>query len=147
MMMKRFTFLSILTLLLAASCAKDAPEAPEGGKVYPYASVSAETGNFPCGGVISTQYADSPYGSDIGKLADNDPSTAFVSRHGQFYVLWSGKKAFSLKSYECIYCILCIAEFFRFFFISRCSDTEQMETISKETVISPVCCPGSYCDH
>lgn len=102
MMMKRFTFLSILTLLLAASCAKDAPEAPEGGKVYPYASVSAETGNFPCGGVISTQYADSPYGSDISKLADNDLSTAFVSRHGQFYVLWSGKKALSLKSYTLV---------------------------------------------
>ena len=102
MMMKRFTFLSILTLLLAASCAKDAPEAPEGGKVYPYASVSAETGNFPCGGIISTQYADSPYGSDISKLADNDLSTAFVSRHSQFYVLWSGKKALSLKSYTLV---------------------------------------------
>ena len=97
-MLKKFSYLIFFATLLVASCAKDAPEAPEQPKVYPYASVSSDNGNLPCGGVISTQFADSPYGFDIGKLVDNDVTTAFVTEHGDFYVLWSGKKAFSLKS-------------------------------------------------
>jgi hypothetical protein len=100
--MKRFSYLTIFALLLVASCVKETPDAPEQQKVYPYASVSAENKNLPCGGVISTQYADSPNGSDIGKLVDNNVFTAFVTNHENFYVLWSGKKAFSLKSYTIV---------------------------------------------
>jgi len=101
-MMKRFSYLVVFASLLVASCAKDAPEAPEQPKVYPYASVNSSNENLPCGGVISTQFADSPYGSDIGKLVDNDVATAFVTGHSDFYVLWSGKKAFALKSYALV---------------------------------------------
>ena len=100
--MKRFSCLTIFALLLVASCVKKMPDAPEQQKVYPYASITTENKNLPCGGVISTQYADSPYGSDIGKLVDNNVFTAFVTNHDNFYVLWSGKKAFSLKSYTIV---------------------------------------------
>ena len=75
--MKRFSYLTIFALLLVASCVKETPDAPVQQKVYPYASISTENKNLPCGGVISTQYADSPYGSDIGKLVDNNVFTAF----------------------------------------------------------------------
>ena len=100
--MKRFSYLIVFATLLVASCAKDAPVAPEQPKVYPYASVMSGNENLPCGGVISTQFADSPYGADIGKLVDNDVTTAFVTEHNDFYVLWSGKKAFALKSYALV---------------------------------------------
>lgn len=100
--MKRFSYLIVFASLLVASCAKDAPVAPEQPKVYPYASVSSGNDNLPCGGVISTQFADSPYGNDISKLVDNDVTTAFVTEHNDFYVLWSGKKAFALKSYALV---------------------------------------------
>lgn len=93
---------AILALLLLASCSKDAPIPPAPEKVYNYANITSDNENFPCSGVISTQFSDSPYGSDISKLADNDASTAFVSSHSDFYVLWSGKKAFSLKSYAIV---------------------------------------------
>ena len=89
--MKKISYLIVFATLLVASCAKDAPVVPEQPKVYPYASVSSDNGNLPCGGVISTQFADSPYGSDISKLVDNDVTTAFVTEHSDFYVLWSGK--------------------------------------------------------
>lgn len=100
--MKRFSLIAVFAALLIASCAKQAPEAPEQPKVYPYASISAENANLPCGGVISTQYGDSRYGEDIGKLADDDLSTAFVTEHDNFYVLWSGKKSFAIKSYTLV---------------------------------------------
>ena len=104
--MKKLSYLisipAILAMLLVSSCSKDAPDIPVPQKVYPYASVTSDNQNLPCGGVISTQFADSPYGSDIGKLVDNDVTTAFVSEHKDFYVLWSGKKAFSLKSYAIV---------------------------------------------
>ena len=100
--MRKFSYLIVLATLLVASCAKDAPEPPVQPKVYPYASVLSGNENLPCGGVISTQFADSPYGFDIGKLVDNDVTTAFVTGHNDFYVLWSGKKAFALKSYAIV---------------------------------------------
>lgn len=91
-----------MTLLLAFSCSKDAVEPGNPEKVYSYASVTSGNENLPCGGVISTQFDDSPYGQDIAKLVDNDLSTAFVTSHKNFYVLWSGKKSFALKSYAIV---------------------------------------------
>ena len=91
-----------MTLLLAFSCSKDAVEPGNPEKVYSYASVASGNENLPCGGVISTQFDDSPYGQDIAKLVDNDLSTAFVTSHKNFYVLWSGKKSFALKSYAIV---------------------------------------------
>jgi len=104
--MKKYSYLittaAMMAMLLVTSCGKDTPDTPEQEQVYPYASITSDNKNFPCGGVISTQYSDSPYGSDISKLADNDETTAFVTEHNDFYVLWSGKKAFALKSYTIV---------------------------------------------
>lgn len=100
--MKKFAYLLAFATLLVASCAKEAPDVPELPKVYSYASVLSDNENVPCGGVISTQFSDSPYGYDIGKLLDDDQTTAFVTEHNEFYVLWSGKKAFALKSYALV---------------------------------------------
>ncbi len=92
---------AILSMLLVPSCSKDTPDVPE-EHVYPYVSISSDNENVPGSGVVSTQYSDSPSGSDIGKLMDNDLSTAFVTPHKDFYVLWSGNKPFSLKSYTIV---------------------------------------------
>lgn len=88
-------------LLILASCGKDEPSiVPD--TVKPYSNLLSDNKNIKGGGVISTQYSDSPSGSDIGKLADNDESTAFVTGHSEFYILINCNKAFSLKSYAIV---------------------------------------------
>ncbi|MBQ3916573.1 MAG: hypothetical protein II693_00380 [Bacteroidales bacterium] len=89
----------VSAMFMFSSCEKDSKD-PDTPTVYTYASVASENENIPCGGVISTQYSDSPYGSDISKVVDNDPATSFVTSHKEFFILWSGKRSFALKSYS-----------------------------------------------
>jgi len=107
--MKRYYFYSIAiisAMMLAASCAKEELESLETVEspevIYTKASSSATLSsgneNMPCGGTISTNYSDySDHG--IEKVADDRRSTYFASKHKEYKIIWSGDRAFSLKSY------------------------------------------------
>ena len=88
-------------LLLLSSCGKDdTPIVPD--PVKPYTNILSDNDNFPGGGILSTQYSDSPAGYDISKIADGNISTSFVTGHSEFYILLNNNKPFSLKSYAIV---------------------------------------------
>ncbi|MCM1176373.1 MAG: C2 family cysteine protease [Bacteroidales bacterium] len=95
-------YLSIGTRILAAAaagllftgCEKDPVEQY---KAVPYAYVSA--GNMPTAGTVSVEYSDSPKGSEIEKLLDNDYSTCFTTSHDNFNVIWNGDGSVAATSY------------------------------------------------
>ena len=55
------------------------------------ATIGSDAVNFPIAGTLRSQYADSPSGSDIGKIADRDPDTQFITYHDKFYILFEGE--------------------------------------------------------
>jgi hypothetical protein len=63
------------------------------------ANVSDQNANMPTGGVITSQYSDSPSGSNILNIVDAKSNTKFVTYHNEFYVLWEGSKVSAVNYY------------------------------------------------
>lgn len=67
----------------------------------PYVAVVADENiNMPCAGFISSQYSDSPYGSNVLSLIDAKSATFFTTQHKDFYVIWSGSKETLINYYS-----------------------------------------------
>lgn len=101
---ERKTLKTVLSCVAVACCIfsgcseKSDPEE----KVLPYAYVQAGNANMPSGGTITAEFADSPVGSDISKLVDNDPATEFVTYHDNFSIVWSGDASVAVASYSLV---------------------------------------------
>ena len=96
----KIVFAAFSVAVLAVSCNKE-----EAGTVYsavPYATLASDNANMPTGGTISVDYSDSPEGSEIAKLVDNDYSTSFVTFHTDFYIVWNGSTSASATSYSLV---------------------------------------------
>ena len=91
-----FIYFILFLPLFVSSCSQDDSEPlpnVEETEITPYSiEVSAENTNVPSAGVLSTQYSDSPEGSNISYLIDSKSSTVFMTQHDKFYIIWNGNK-------------------------------------------------------
>ena len=55
--------------------------------------------NMPASGTVYAQYGDSPTGSDIAKLVDNNVNTCYQTDHANFYVMYKADKDLLLNCY------------------------------------------------
>lgn len=89
----------LLPLSLIVSCSDD-DKKNDAPTSYPYSvGVSDKNQNMPSGGMITSEFSDSPSGSDISKIVDNDLSTKFVTYHSSFYIKWAGSKKMAINYY------------------------------------------------
>lgn len=88
-------------MFFSSSCGEKG-KGPEEQPVARYASVYDDNANMPSGGVITSEFGDSPFGSDISKLVDNDLKTSFATNHSSFYVVFDGNKSAEIVSYSVI---------------------------------------------
>jgi hypothetical protein len=89
---------ALLLLLLCASCAED-EKTVSGPETYPYAVLEEGNANMPSSGVLVAEFTNSPAGFDITKIADNNPSTSYLTPHARFYLLWNGNKSVAINYY------------------------------------------------
>lgn len=101
--MKRVFFCLALLIPLglfnACSSDDDEPEKPKDPTIPHSVTVSEGNQNMPSGGKITSEFSDSPSGSDVSKIVDNNPATKFVTSHTKFYILWEGNKTAAINSY------------------------------------------------
>jgi len=97
--------LYVLGKVLATGCAAGifwtgCEKTPEDSyKALPYAYIGSDNVNMPGSGTISVEYSDSPEGSEIDKIVDNDYNTEFVTFHDNFNVVWNGDGSVAVASY------------------------------------------------
>lgn len=83
------------------SCSGDDQTDPEPDTSTPYSvTIGNQNENMPTGGIITSQYSDSPSGSDIGKAADNNADTKFITNHDEFYIMWAGSENMAINYYS-----------------------------------------------
>ena len=70
----------------------DLPQQPPQETGSSSTAIGSENVNFPIDGILSAQYADAPVGQDIGRLADKDAGTCFVTYHSKFYITFEGSE-------------------------------------------------------
>ena len=72
-------------------------------KANPDLPFSSEVGeqnlNMPTAGIISSQFSDAPFGSNVLSLIDSKSTTSFITFHSSFYILWSGNEAALINYY------------------------------------------------
>ncbi|MCI2088328.1 MAG: hypothetical protein LKK10_08645, partial [Prevotella sp.] len=55
--------------------------------------IGSDTQNMPSGGIITSEYSDSPQGEEVDKLLDHNVKTKFSTFHNQFYLIWKGDQS------------------------------------------------------
>lgn len=99
----RFALLSLaLSALLLPACGGDDPDGPDGpGKTAPATvKVASNTTRMPSGGVLSSQYEDSPEGCGIAQIVDNNNYSVFETGHAVFAIHWAGYEGSAVNSYS-----------------------------------------------
>lgn len=92
---------SFLLLLLCTVSCSDKEDNENGGIPSPtYFTLGADNANMPCAGTIRTIYTDSPAGSEIGKLVDNNLDTKYLTYHNSVTLTWVGDTRITVKSYS-----------------------------------------------
>ncbi len=87
---------TIATVMLSAcSDSEDAVPATE-PNIH---TVSSSSSRMPTGGVLESQYADSPSGSGLAQLVDGNNNTKFITYHSNFYILWSAYESAVVNYY------------------------------------------------
>lgn len=101
---KSLMALAAATVMAFAGCEKPGPDGGDELEVdVPHsAKVLNNTKNFPAGGVLTVGYSDHPSGSDIGKLADNDYRTKYMTSHSTAEIVFEADKAFAATSYSLV---------------------------------------------
>lgn len=89
----------LFPLLLSVGCSEK-NSGPEDQVVQKYASVEEGNSNMPCSGIIMAEFGDSPAGSDITKLIDNNPATSFVTYRSDFDVTFTGNSGSEVLEYS-----------------------------------------------
>lgn len=99
--LKWFTLL--LALSIFSSCSKEEDEgAPQKGP-DPNAphSVNINAGsNVPVNGTLTAQYSDYKVGSDISKIADDDPQTGYTTNHSEFHIVFAASAPVIIDHYS-----------------------------------------------
>ena len=99
-----FYLFFLLSACFFYSCSGDDDEdtGPSVDPSVPYSvTINSQNKNLPSGGgVITSEYSDSPTGSDIGKTLDGSAETKFVTSHSKFYILWAGNNAAAVNYYS-----------------------------------------------
>lgn len=92
---------SLFSLLY--NCSSDNEPSPEPETSAPFSiRVIDNNQNMPSGGVITSQYSDSPSGSNISKIVDNDINTKFITNYNKFYITWEGNKNIAINYYTLV---------------------------------------------
>ncbi len=101
---KRKTFFrtdaALLFLAAVFAGCSEKPGDPGADAVQKYASVDEGNKNMPCPGIIMAEFGDSPAGSDISKLVDGDPATAFVTFRSDFDITFTGNSGSVVQEYS-----------------------------------------------
>ncbi|MDR2953876.1 MAG: hypothetical protein LBV43_02205 [Prevotella sp.] len=94
----------LIPLNLFYSCSSDDDEQdPPVDTSKPYSvNISNSNVNMPSGGTITSEFSDSPTGSEIGKAVDNNVNTSFVTSHSKFHILWNGNQTTAVNYYYLI---------------------------------------------
>lgn len=62
--------------------------------------LGSENSNMPSSGIVTSQFSDSPTGSDVASILDAKTTTKFVTNHNAFYLLWKGNKDVAANFYS-----------------------------------------------
>lgn len=62
--------------------------------------LGSENSNMPSSGIVTSQFSDSPTGSDISSVVDAKTTTKFITLHNAFYLLWKGNKDVAVNFYS-----------------------------------------------
>ena len=96
-----------IPLSLSYSCSSDNDEdstSPGGTPATPSSPHSVKiwygNNNMPSGGMITSQYSDSPPESTIIKAVDNNANTKFSTPHSSFYIMWDGEESAAVNYYS-----------------------------------------------
>lgn len=79
-----------------SSCSDDDGTGPS---TFSYWVLEENNENMPSSGLVTSQYSDSPVGSDICKIVDNDVNTNYATSHHEFYIIWNGNKNIAINYY------------------------------------------------
>lgn len=102
--MKSAVFPVAAAILLPVMCIFGCTEKEGTGSlpVSRFATVSSDNANMPSSGIITVEFSDSPEGSDISKIVDGDPSTAFMTYHDSFDIIFSCDASVAIVSYSMV---------------------------------------------
>ncbi len=92
-----------LPLAFASACSSggddDGPDTPV--KTAPSTvKVASNTTRMPSGGVLSSEYEDSPEGSGIAQIVDNNNNSVFETPHASFAIHWTGYESSAVNCYS-----------------------------------------------
>jgi len=92
----------MIPFLVFNGCSKDEDDEKElQPKSTPYSvNISDSNDNMPTGGILTSQYSDSPTGEDVGKSLDNDVNTTFSTEHNKVWLIWKGTKSTVVNRYS-----------------------------------------------
>ena len=93
-------FLFVATVLLI-SCSQDNIGLLAKKETSTYSvKIGSDTQNMPSGGIITSEYSDSPQGEEVDKLLDHNVKTKFSTFHNQFYLIWKGDQSELVDHYS-----------------------------------------------
>lgn len=72
----------------------------EGGYESDTYIVLSSNSKMPSGGILRSQYADTPLGYGLSKLVDGNNNSKFVTPHESFYIVWSGYVGTAINFYS-----------------------------------------------
>jgi len=102
-MNKLFFYLSLsISLVVLNGCSKDDEN---GNDLQPETSsysvkISDTNDNMPSGGILTSQYSDSPANQDVSKTMDNNVNTTFATEHSKVWLIWNGDKSAVVNRYS-----------------------------------------------
>jgi rhamnogalacturonyl hydrolase YesR len=89
----------IIVILLSCSPNNRDLSLKNGNSTYSV-RIGSNTQNMPSGGIITSEYSDSPAGQEVDKLLDHNVKTKFSTFHNQFYLIWRGDQSELVDHYS-----------------------------------------------
>jgi len=102
-MNKLFLYLSLsISLVVFNGCSKDEEDEKD---LQPQTTsysvkISDPNNNMPSGGIVTSQYSDSPTNEDVSKMLDNDVNTKFATEYSKVWLIWKGDTSALVNRYS-----------------------------------------------